>query len=459
MAEALQRAPDGGAVAVWGSSGLTDATTQALMNRELFRQIFGGAATLGDAILAAKRVVMIGDVRRTWVLFGDPALHLAGAPLARSQPAPAASRASLHDEKKTKEKETSVTAGELTQATTVPTTIERLADIDGDGRADTWLYIAADGRWMANPSSGVGERVWQGQWPADSQVVPLRLNRGTAADVLLSNRTTSEWWQGLNSGKGQFTWTHGYWPRPMPGGVIRAADLRGIGRDDVIVYDRGTGSWVVARADGVGGFTFTTGQWPGGVDLRVGDVNGDGRADVIGYNALTGHAFVALSTGTGQFLTTETTWTAGHAMIIANLDGATAHVILYDGNTGTWQVRAPSRSGMPIVASGAWMPGLTLYATDFTADGSDDVFGYDPDSGRWALAVTMGLGQFELQTGFWSTGWSVGIGDVTGEGRADVVLYDATTGVVFNAITLGQGVFAYQSTMWPPEARLVGRAP
>src|SRR5262249_16797839 len=41
MAETLQRTPDGGAVAVWASSGMTEASMQALMNRELFRQIFG----------------------------------------------------------------------------------------------------------------------------------------------------------------------------------------------------------------------------------------------------------------------------------------------------------------------------------------------------------------------------------------------------------------------------------
>ena len=58
LGEALLRAPNGGAVAVWASSSLTPPTTQALVNQELFRLIFSGTyATLGEAVAKAKRVV------------------------------------------------------------------------------------------------------------------------------------------------------------------------------------------------------------------------------------------------------------------------------------------------------------------------------------------------------------------------------------------------------------------
>ena len=54
LAEAMLRAPKGGAVAVWASSSLTPAATQALVNQELFRLIFEGTyATLGEAVAAA----------------------------------------------------------------------------------------------------------------------------------------------------------------------------------------------------------------------------------------------------------------------------------------------------------------------------------------------------------------------------------------------------------------------
>ena len=77
LAEALLKAEQGGAVAVWTSSGLTPPEGQAQINAELYRQLFGGAAvTLGEAARAAKRATADSDVRRTWILLGDPTLRI-----------------------------------------------------------------------------------------------------------------------------------------------------------------------------------------------------------------------------------------------------------------------------------------------------------------------------------------------------------------------------------------------
>ena len=77
LAEALMKA-DGGAVAVWASSGLTYPYGQAAMNRELLRLLFGGAQspTLGEAVMQAKLATEDQDVRRTWILFGDPTMRI-----------------------------------------------------------------------------------------------------------------------------------------------------------------------------------------------------------------------------------------------------------------------------------------------------------------------------------------------------------------------------------------------
>jgi hypothetical protein len=76
LAESLMKAPNGGAIGVWASSGLTDAVYQKPMNLEIFRQLFGYDQTLGEAILKAKASTSDPDVRRTWILFGDPAMKL-----------------------------------------------------------------------------------------------------------------------------------------------------------------------------------------------------------------------------------------------------------------------------------------------------------------------------------------------------------------------------------------------
>jgi len=81
LAETLLLAPDGGAVAVWASSGFTDAGPQASMNRALIQALANNPnLPLGQAILAAKKLTGDSDVRRTWILFGDPAMRIHFAP-------------------------------------------------------------------------------------------------------------------------------------------------------------------------------------------------------------------------------------------------------------------------------------------------------------------------------------------------------------------------------------------
>jgi hypothetical protein len=77
LAEALLKAPQGGAVAVWASSGLTEPDGQTMMDKELVRLLFNGESlTLGEATARAKSATSDGDVRRTWILFGDPTTRL-----------------------------------------------------------------------------------------------------------------------------------------------------------------------------------------------------------------------------------------------------------------------------------------------------------------------------------------------------------------------------------------------
>ncbi|GAG19925.1 unnamed protein product [marine sediment metagenome] len=77
MAETFLKAERGGAVAVWSSSGLTDPEGQLIMNKELIRLLFNGEGlTIGEAIMRAKQVVTDVDIRKTWILLGDPTLRL-----------------------------------------------------------------------------------------------------------------------------------------------------------------------------------------------------------------------------------------------------------------------------------------------------------------------------------------------------------------------------------------------
>jgi hypothetical protein len=78
LASAFLSASNGGAVAVWASSGLTNLGGETLMNQQLYTYLFNGThPTLGDAVAQAKSATTDLDVRKTWILFGDPTMRLA----------------------------------------------------------------------------------------------------------------------------------------------------------------------------------------------------------------------------------------------------------------------------------------------------------------------------------------------------------------------------------------------
>jgi hypothetical protein len=80
LAESVLKARSGGAVAVWASSGTTVPVDQQTVNRGLYRLIFGGgeqqSPALGDAVRRSKLLTQDQDIRRTWILFGDPSMRL-----------------------------------------------------------------------------------------------------------------------------------------------------------------------------------------------------------------------------------------------------------------------------------------------------------------------------------------------------------------------------------------------
>jgi subtilisin-like proprotein convertase family protein len=77
IAEALVKAPNGGAVAAWASTGMCEPAEQSALNQEFYRLLFGtGSLTIGEAAMKSKSAVKDNDIRRTWVLLGDPTTRL-----------------------------------------------------------------------------------------------------------------------------------------------------------------------------------------------------------------------------------------------------------------------------------------------------------------------------------------------------------------------------------------------
>jgi hypothetical protein len=77
MGETLLKAPNGGAVASFASSGLTIPDGQHEMGQRLFQLLYTGSPmALGDATRQAKAATSDIDVRRSWILFGDPTMKI-----------------------------------------------------------------------------------------------------------------------------------------------------------------------------------------------------------------------------------------------------------------------------------------------------------------------------------------------------------------------------------------------
>lgn len=77
LGEVLLKAEQGGALAVWASSGFADPDPQVTMAAALYRSLFSAdPPRLGEAIRNAKAATTNSDVRLTWLLLGDPTMRL-----------------------------------------------------------------------------------------------------------------------------------------------------------------------------------------------------------------------------------------------------------------------------------------------------------------------------------------------------------------------------------------------
>jgi len=77
LGESLMKSERGGAIAVWASSGMALPGDQELMNKGLYEALFSNPGIrLGEAIRIAKLGSASANLRKTWILLGDPSMRL-----------------------------------------------------------------------------------------------------------------------------------------------------------------------------------------------------------------------------------------------------------------------------------------------------------------------------------------------------------------------------------------------
>lgn len=291
--------------------------------------------------------------------------------------------------------------------------VRKLADINGDGKADI---------------VGFGS----------SKVVTSYSNGESFGEL---NREISD-----------FTQSNGLWRVGLHDREL--ADVNGDGHDDIVGF--GGGSVIVSLSDGEGfneiefwsdDFARNDGWSVARHERDLGDFNGDGRADIVAFGE--GNADVALSTGSGfedgeswvDNLSIAQGWRNNiHDREVGDVNGDGFDDIV---GFGSRDVIVHTSTGSRFASEQLWSNEFTAAdgwsaetdereLADVNGDGLADIIGFGADGVHVALSNGTGFGASELWTGGFSNdeGWDQStdertVADVNGDGMADLIGFDA----------------------------------
>jgi hypothetical protein len=339
------------------------------------------------------------------------------------------------------------------------------ADLNGDGRVDLALGIAASDRDMGIRillNKGGGTFAPSVLYPTydPKSLVAKDLNGDGRPDLALTGTTVAGASVLLNQGDGTFASPTTYLlPALSDSRLINAIDVDSDGKDDLVVanaylgsretvsvlLNRGNGAFAASVAypiDPVPDFPVA-GQIP--VSILSADVNGDKRLDVI---ATTPYVVTTLlNQGAGRLT----------GPVAYSFMGSTAAVMDFTGD-GMLDIAVAGIQGIAVYPNdgSGQFPGIgtryelptvpwSLSASDLNADGRPDLVASNIDRSTMTVLMNRGDGTFAAPTRYssgtmGSTRFDDQPADIDGDGMPDLLLASENGAIVFP--NRGDGTFA-----------------
>jgi hypothetical protein len=172
---------------------------------------------------------------------------------------------------------------------------------DTDAVMDVLVYERETGGWRVQWANAPGQFTLarSGGWAAGWDVSVADFNGDGRDDFFLYSSRTGDWFKVINTNAVRVV-RSGMADRVQHArrGPERR-DFDGDGRSDLFIHRPIGGEYYKPISLGDGSFRYVGGGWASGWTSTIADLNGDGRSDVFLYYVANGVAYRAVSTGDG----------------------------------------------------------------------------------------------------------------------------------------------------------------
>jgi hypothetical protein len=318
-------------------------------------------------------------------------------------------------------------------------------DYDKDGKTDFATWRPSTGNWAIKLSATGTIKSRQWGLPGDIPVPQVRRAARVAdfdgdrkADIATWRPSTGNW-AIQNSGDNGIIGAQ--WGQSTDLPVF--ADFDGDGRIDLATWRTGTGNWAITKtSDG----KVISKQWGAPADLPVpADYDGDRKADIAIWRPASGEWAIIRSSDGKTPPTPLPQWGSPEDMPLPrDYDGdGKADLATWRPSTGNWAILNSSNGTTRPEHWG--QDGDVPVPADYDGDGKADLATWRPSTRNWALKLSSDGSTRNVVLGGTAEGFIPVPADYDGDGKADVAVFTVSSGIwIINKSSTGEQL----TTQW-----------